>query len=74
MKKEEFKLLIESIGFYSTDGFNYYYKEFEIYLYNSYYNFYDCSEWDDYNYNNLKPIEECFKRELRSIKLKALLR
>ena len=73
MKKKEFRILIESIGFYGTNKFNYYYKGFEIYLYNNYY-FYKDSEWIYYYYNDLTPLENYFKKDMRSYKLKQLLR
>ena len=71
MKQEEFIKLIESIGFKSTNNFNYYYKEYSIYLYGDHYNFYNSSEGLYYiPYNDLKPILKL----TRSVKLKALLR
>ena len=74
MNQEEFKKLIESIGF-KYNYSHYRYKEFGIDLYNNYYSFYDGSGWIfDIIYNDLTPINNYLKMELRSIKLKALLR
>ena len=68
MKPEEFKLLIESIGF-KFIGNNYYsYKEFRIYLHINYYNFYNGSKVR-YSLNDLTPILKL----TRSIKLKNIL-
>ena len=76
MTREEFKKYIESIGFKSdTDYGIYSYKEYRIYLYNNYYHFYNGSEWVFYiNFDNLTDLETIFKQELRSFKLKELLR
>jgi hypothetical protein len=75
MKQEEFKKYIKSIGF-NTIGYNYYqYKEFRIDLhYDYFYYFYIGSEWSGHYYTDLDPIYNNFKNELRSIKLKELLR
>ena len=71
--KEEFEKLIESIGFKSI-GRYYYYKEFVIYLYANEYNFYNGSEWVyDIDLNDLRLIENYFKKELRTFKLKKIL-
>ena len=73
MSKYEFKIYIETIGF-KIIGIGYYeYKEYSITFYDVYYNFYNGSGWINYNYNDLTPIKENFKKELRSYKLKALL-
>ncbi len=73
MSDEEFRTLIESIGF-KYNGL-YEYKEFRISYNTKYYNFYNGSKWISYiSINDLTPIKEHFKQELRSIKLKSLLR
>ena len=84
MNVEEFKKFIESIGF-KYNGHYYVYKEYhgvdhldyQIYridLYEYFYYFYNGSEWFDNIYlNDLRPIQEHLKKELRSIKLKGLL-
>ena len=74
MTREEFKKYIESIGFkkYVIDLYDdcYEYKSYKIYLYNNFYS----SEWSNRtNYNDLTPLENEFKQELRSIKLKKIL-
>ena len=72
MSREEFKQFILSIGF-KYNGY-YVYKEFVIYLYYNDYDFHNGSEWYDNNdINDLRLIENYFKRELRSIKLKNIL-
>ncbi len=73
MNKEKFITLIESIGFKKINDYIYYYKEFKLYLYNTYYSFNNGS-WIGYYYSDLTPIKKHFKQELRSIKLKQLLR
>ena len=83
MNKEEFKKYIESIGFY-YEGFYYVYKKHHgvnhldskmysiiCHLYN--YIFYNGGKGERYTYNDLKPLEKEFKKELRSIKLKQIL-
>ena len=78
MIREEFKELIESIGFKSYTNYLYCYKEFTIDLYNSFYDFYDFyngSKWFyTVPYTDLTPINNDLKQELRSIKLKELLK
>ena len=78
MNQEEFRKYIESIGFEYNYGFYYDYKEFRIDLFNltgGHYDFWNGSEWiHNIPYNDLKPFEKYFKKELRSIKLKSLLR
>ena len=70
----EFSNFIKSIGF-KPSGFFYRYKGFIIDLYNNYYNFHNGSKWYcNIDYNVLRPIDMYFKHELRSIKLKQLLR
>ena len=75
MNCKEFEKLIKSIGFdYDVSEHIYIYKHFGIDLYNECYNFYNGYEWNGgYYYNDLKNIENNFKKELRSIKLKQLL-
>ena len=71
MTREEFKHFILSIGFKYYDAIVYVYKEYEIYLYNNYYHFYNGSKWFEYyDLNDLSPL----KKFTRSIKLKELLR
>ena len=75
--RESFIKLIESIGFeYKSMGI-YYYKEFRIDLYRLYYDFYNEREFEwiyDISLNDWTPINKYLKKELRSYKLKALLR
>jgi hypothetical protein len=73
MSREEFRILIESIGF-KYNGL-YEYKEFRISYSNKYYNFHNGSKWIySILLNDLELIEKKFKKELRSVKLKELLR
>ncbi len=75
MSSEEFKILLVSIGFEYNYHFDIYtYKEFSIYVYSNYYHFANGSGWNIYYYNYLDPILVNFKKELRSIKLKQLLK
>ena len=76
MNEKEFRKLIDSIGFNDNTVSNYCkYKKYRIDLYNTYYHFYNGSEWiDNIRYNDLTTIKEHFKKEFRSIKLKTLLR
>ncbi len=76
MSNDEFIKLIESIGFKNYTGSNFYgYKGFRIELFKDNYNLWNGSNWVDYiPYTDLTPIENKFKNELRSIKLKELLR
>ena len=74
MNRKEFIILINSIGFKIHYG-ELVYKEFKIEIRSDYFNFYNGSEWvENISYTDLKPFEEYFKKELRSYKLKALLR
>ena len=70
----EFRKIMVSIGF-KYNGHRYYeYKNYQIDLYNNYYNFYNGLEWFYANtLTDLRPLEKYFKKELRSIKLKQLL-
>ena len=71
MSREEFKKIIETIGFkYDIIGDYYCYKEFIIYFYNTHYNFYNGSEWVKYERNDLIPL----KKIDRHIKLKQILK
>ena len=74
MNREEFKKFIESIGFKDLKNGNYVYKEYIISLFVKRYEIYISPGWSLYDYNDLKPLEKEFKSELRSIKLKQLLR
>ncbi len=73
MNKEKFKKLIKSIGFKDNGClYKYEYKDFEIYLYDIFYDFHNGSGWiDNIPLNDLAPE---LKRLIRSIKLKQLLR
>ena len=86
MSEEEFIKFIESIGFEYNEQYDIYkykkyhggdhldYQIYTIEFINDKYNCWDGSEWiGRYEYNDLKLIQECFKHELRSIKLKKLL-
>ena len=74
INKEEFVKLIKSIGFrfFINLDYGYYdYKSYRIYLESNYYNFYNGSGWTFHiKFDDLSV----FKKELRSIKLKQLLR
>ena len=73
MSTGEFKKFIESIGF-KYDGYSYLYKEYRIDLYPTHYYFFNGSKGSKFlDLNDLKPIEDYFKNELRSIKLKKIL-
>ena len=72
MNNKEFKKYIESIGF-KYFGCYYDYKEYRIDLYEYCYYFYNGSDWDMKNIDDLTPFNKYFKQELRSIKLKELL-
>ena len=72
MIMEEFKLLIESIGFkYNKIYDNYAYEEFRIYLWKDVYTFHNGSNWfNNIPLNDLTPILKL----IRSYKLKQILR
>ena len=73
MIRDEFEKLIKSIGF-KYDGYSYLYKEYIIDLYDDHYKFYIFTEFTGrYEYNDLSPFDEYFKKELRRIKLKQIL-
>ena len=72
MSLEEFKKIIESIGFEYAHRIQEY-KKYIIKLYNNCYYFYNGSEWFRIDLNDLTPFNKYFKRELRSIKLKKIL-
>ena len=82
MSEEEFIKYIESLGFKNNYGglYQYQYKEFRIDIspidiFPSTNHFYNGSEWIvNESFSDLTPLENNFKRELRSIKLKQLLR
>ena len=68
--KEEFKLYIESIGFKYNVHRYYVYKNNQIDLYSSYYDFWNGSEWIFIvKLNDLTPL----KQIERSYKLKKIL-
>ena len=71
----EFKKIIESIGFKDINYAYYEYKEYTIYLYGVYYDFHNGFYWNSctYELNDLTPIQENFKKKLRSVKLKKIL-
>ncbi len=78
MIKDEFIKCIKSIGFIYNEKFdNYEYVEFRIFI-SPYapevYHFWTGSEWIGYYYSDLTPIDKYFKKVMRSIKLKGLLR
>ena len=73
MNQEEFKKYIKSIGF-DEDILYYYYKQYSIYFLSNHYNFHNGFGWEAYDLNDLRPIQEHFKKELRSIKLKQILK
>ena len=77
MDRVEFRKLIESIGFILLDGYNhiYKYKEYRINVFKRHYSLKNDSKMLYYNrLNDLEPIDNHFKKELRYIKLKALLK
>ena len=76
MNQEKFIKLIKSIGFLSDDKSNaYYYKDFRINLFS---NNYDLCVGNYILYarefKELDILDEYFKKELRAIKLKELLK
>ena len=74
MNREEFINYIESIGFKSSGGW-YTYKNHMIYLYGGFYVFLINNKTICKNvYTYITPLNEHFKKELRSIKIKQLLR
>ena len=76
MNQKEFITLIESIGFKFDNYYGFFvYKEFIVSLWDVKYNFYNGSNWhNNIPLNELRPLVKYFKNELRSIKLKQLLR
>ena len=70
MDWKEFEKYIKSIGFKKKLWY-YEYKEYKIDLWNEYYDF---SGKYDIPFTDLTPLEKVFKKELRSIKVKELLR
>ena len=70
--------LIKLIGFEEDSNmFEYYfYKEYAIdfFLNDFSFHFNNGSEWNIIDFNNLTPFEKYFKKELRSIKLKKILK
>ena len=77
MNREDFKIFIKCIGFKSdTSVFYYVYKDYKINLFeDNSYNLFKGSEWIGFEYcNNMEILERYFKKELRSFKLKQLLR
>ena len=72
---DDFIKYIKSIGFIHSHNTVYNYENFTIHIYKIYYDFYDGSHSTLFiQYNDLNLLEKYFKRELRSIKLKELLR
>ena len=73
INKEEFVKLIKSIGFkYINLHYGYYdYKSYRIDLASNYYNFYNGSVW---TFHIKLDDLSVFKKELRSIKLKKILK
>lgn len=74
MNIEEFKKFIESIGFVIIRHNRYEYKHYIIYFDISCYYFDDGYDNTGYHLDNLAPLEKVFKNELRSIKIKNLLK
>ncbi len=76
MSRDQFTKLIESIGFETKCGIiSYFYKENQIYIAITTYHLHINSEFKGiYIFSNLEPIEDYFKNELRSIKLKQILK
>ena len=69
----DFQKYIESIGFKQINAY-YYYNDHRIKLHYNWYVFYNGSKWFEYyDLNDLSPLENEFKHELRRIKLKQLL-
>ena len=69
-----FKNYIKSIGFNGAYG-GYIYKEYSLYLHADHYSFFDGIDMITFiDYNDLTILEKFFKKELRSIKLKKLLK
>ena len=74
MTRNEFVKFIQSIGF-KYNGLSYRYKNYDMYLHVELYKIYNHSGCiGGFEYNELGPIKYYFKKELRSIKLKQLLR
>ena len=75
MSNDEFIKYIESIGFKYNYGL-YEYKGFRIYLFSFYYSFFNDLKKIQMveSYNELRPLENNFKKEIRSFKLKQLLK
>ena len=70
---EEFEKYIESIGFKQINAY-YYYNDHRIKLHYNWYDFYNGSKWFEYyDLNDLRLIENYFKKELRTFKLKKIL-
>ena len=77
MIREEFEKIILLIGFENVvDKYYFYFKNkgMRIYLNDLGYGFYNGLKWEKYDYINLIPIKKHFENELRSIKLKKLLK
>ena len=79
MNNIEFKKYIKSFGFEYAVSLNnierYEYKHYIIDLNLDHYDFYNGLNWWWYkDYNDLTDLETIFKKELRSVKLKELLR
>ena len=70
----EFIIFIKSIGFKYNGHVYYVYKEYRIELYDCYYVFYNGSEWFQFIKLDDLILFKVFNQELRSIKLKQLLR
>ncbi len=76
MTIDKFIIFIEKLGFGHYHG-SYYcenVKGFTIRIDSELYLFNDRIEWYKYKYSDLEPINKNYKKELRSIKLKQLLR
>ena len=70
----DFRIYIESLGFEHSNIGIYKYKGYIIDSYHDHYDFYNGSIWTYYiKLNDLRPLENYFKQEMRRIKLKRLL-
>ncbi len=75
--RDEFKELIFSIGFKHSSEFQgrFVYKNFTIDISEFDYDIHDGETWSPFHtLDELEPIKKIFKKELRSIKLKNILK
>ncbi len=72
--RDEFRILIENIGFRFNNRYNHYeFKKFRISLNKNDYTLYLDYLWINCKFEDLEPIKNNFKKEIRSFKLKQLL-